>query len=45
MIYSVVLIPAIQESDSIIYVYIHSFFVFFSIVVYLRILNIVPCAI
>ena len=45
MIYSVVLISVIKESDSIIYVCIHSFFVFFSIMVYLRILNIVPCAI
>ena len=37
------LISAIQQSDSDIYIYI-SFFIFFSMVVYHRILNIFPCA-
>ena len=43
--YSVV--SAIQQSDSVLYVYIHTsiYFVMFSIIVYYRILNIVPCAI
>ena len=44
VIYSVVLISAVQQSDSVIHIYTF-FFVFFSIVVYHRILNIVPCAI
>ena len=43
MIYNVVLISAIKQSHSVIHTYI--FFIFFSILVYHRILNIVPCAI
>ena len=43
MIYHVVLISAIKQSHSVIHIYI--FFIFFSILVYHRILNIVPCAI
>ena len=43
MIYSVVLISAVQQSDSVIHLYTF-FFIFFSIMVYARILNIVPCA-
>ena len=40
-------VSAIQQSDSVLYVYIHTskYFVMFSIIVYYRILNIVPCAI
>ena len=54
LIYNVVLVCGIQQSDSVsyiymclyIYIYIYIFFfIFFSIVVYYRILNIVPCAI
>ena len=43
LIYNVVLISAVQQIDSVIYIYIY--FIFFSIMVYHRILNIVPCAI
>ena len=44
LIYNVVLISAVQQSDS--FIHIHAFFfIFFSIMVYHRILNIVPCAI
>ena len=56
LIYNVVLVSAVQQSDSFIYmciyiyiyiyIYIHILFLmFFSIMVYQRILNIVPCAI
>ena len=38
------LISAVQQSDSVIHIY-TLFFIFFSIIVYYRILNIVPCAI
>ena len=42
-IYNVVLISAVQQNDSVIHI--HTFFlIFFSIMVYHRILNIVPCA-
>ena len=44
LIYSVVLISAVQQSDSVIHVY-TSFFIFFSIMVYPRRLDIVSCAI
>ena len=44
LIYNVVLISGIQQSDSCIYIYIF-FFRFFSIINYYKILNIVPCAI
>ena len=43
-IYNVVLISASEQSDSATHMYMF-FFIFFSIMVYLRILNIVPCAI
>ena len=42
LIYNVVLISAVQQSDSVIHT---SFFIFFSIMVYHKVLNIVPCAI
>ena len=46
LIYNVALISAVQQSDSVIHIYIYSCFkVFSSIMVYHRILNIVPCAI
>ena len=46
LIYNVVLISAVQQSDSVIHIYIYTFFfIFFSMMVYHRILNIVPCAI
>ena len=38
------LISAVQQSDSVIHIYTF-FFIFFSITVYHRMLNIVPCAI
>ena len=46
LIYNAVLISAVQQSDSVIYIlYIYAFFfIFFSIMTYHRILNIVPCA-
>ena len=44
LIYKVVLI-FVQQSASAVHIYIHSFLIFFSIMVYHRILNIVPCAI
>ena len=31
MVYSIVLIPAVQQSDSVLYIY---FFIFFSIIIY-----------
>ena len=40
LIYNIVLISAVQQSDSVVHTY-----TFFSIMIYLRILNIVPCAI
>ena len=44
LVYNVVLISAVQQSDSVIHI--HTFvFILFSIMVYHRILNIVPCAI
>ena len=43
LIFHVVLISAIQQSD--LGVYIHAFFIFVSIMVYPRILGIAPCAI
>ena len=41
------LIPAVvQQSDSVIRIYIYIlFFIFFPVMIYYRILNIVPCAI
>ena len=44
LIDSVVLISAAQHSDSVIHVYTFSF-IFFSIMVYYRILTMVPCAV
>ena len=44
LIYSVMLISALQQSDSFILIYTF-FFAFFSIMAYHRILNIVPCVI
>ena len=46
LIYNVVLIFTAQQSDLVMHTYIHALFViFFSIMFYYRILNIVPCAI
>ena len=52
LIYSVLLISAVQQGDSVFYIYIYIyiyiymfFFIFFSIMVYHGMLNIVPCAI
>ena len=46
LIYNVVLISTAQQSDLVMHTYIYAFSViFFSIVFYYRILNIVPCAI
>ena len=44
MIYNVVLVSGVQKGDSVIHLYTF-FFIFFSIMVYHRILNIVSCAI
>ena len=44
LIYNVVLDSGVQQSDSVIFIYIF-FFRFFSIIGYYKILNIVPCAI
>ena len=44
LVNNVVLIFAVQQSDSVIHMYTF-FFIFFSIMVYHRILNIFPCAI
>ena len=44
LIHNVVLISAVQQSDSVIHMYTF-FFILFSIMVYHRILNRVPCAI
>ena len=42
---NVVLVSGVQQNDSFIYTYTYrQFFMFFSIMVYYRILNIVPCA-
>ena len=41
LIYNVVLVSAVHQSDSVTHIYIH-FKIFFSIIVYFRILNIVP---
>ena len=42
LIYHVVLVSGIKQSDSVIYIY---FFRLFSIIGYYKILNVVPCAI
>ena len=41
---NVVLVSGVQQSDSVMYIYVF-FFIFFSIIVYYKILNIVPYAI
>ena len=41
--YNIVLISAVQRSDSVIHIYI--LFIFFSIMVYHKMLNMVPCAV
>ena len=45
LIYNAMLVSGIQQSYSVIYIYIYSFSYSFPIMVYHRILNIVPCAI
>ena len=45
MTYGVVLISAVQQSDSVIHMYTILFHILFQIMVYHRILTIVPCAI
>ena len=42
LIYYVVLISTVQQSDSVLYIYIY-IYTFFSIMIYHRMLNIVPC--
>ena len=44
LIYNVVLVSDVEKSDSVTYMYMF-FFVFFSIIVYHRILNVVTCSI
>ena len=43
LVYNVVLIPAVQKSDSVIHLY-ALFFILFSITVSHRTVNVVPCA-
>ena len=43
LIYNVVLIPAVQKSDSVTHLYTF-FFIMFSITVFHRTVNVVPCA-
>ena len=49
MVYNIVLVSCVQQSDSVnhiyVYTYIHSFFTFSSVIGYYKILSIVPCAI
>ena len=45
LIYNVLLISVVQQSDSVLHICIYSFFILLSIMVYHRILNIVFCAI
>ena len=45
MIYSVVLISAVQQSGSVMHTYIYSFLIFFSIMLYPRRWDIIPSAI
>ena len=47
MIYNVVLVSGVQQSDSDIYIYTHTHThtYIFSVMIYHRLLNIVPCAI
>ena len=45
MIYNIVLVSGVQQSNLDIYIYIYSFILLFSIIDYYKILNIVPCAI
>ena len=44
LIYNVVLISSVQQNDSLIYINILFFSVFFSVMVYYKILSIAPCA-
>ena len=46
LIYNVVLISAVQQNDSVTHIHVYAYiYIFLSIMVYYRILNIVPCAI
>lgn len=48
LIYNIVLVSDVQQSDLIIHIYVYTsvfFFSFFSIIGYYKIANIVPCAI
>ena len=45
LIYNVVLVSTVQQRDSVIHIHIYILFHIFSIMVYPRILNIVPCSI
>ena len=47
LIYNIVLVSGVQQSESVIYLYTHiyNFFRLFSIIDYYKILNIIPCAI
>ena len=44
MVYNVVLISAVQPRDSLVHIHMF-FFIFFSVVVYNRVLNVVSCAV
>ena len=46
LIYKVVLVSSVQQSDSVIYIYVYIYFsIFFSIIGYYKILSRFPCAI
>ena len=45
LIYSLMLISGIQQSDLVMYINIYSLFTFYSIIDYYKILSIVPCVI
>ena len=45
LIYNITLISAVEQSDSVSHMYIYILFHIFCIMIYHRILNIVPCAI
>ena len=49
LIYNIVLVSGVQQSDSVIHtyicIYLYSFFLFFSVIVYYKILNTIPCAV
>ena len=45
LIYNAVLVSGVQQSASVIHIFIHSFKIFFSGMAYQKVLNLVPCGI